>query len=401
MADSNTQLHWTDEQWNKVRQVVYEEARKARVAGNFLPLYGPLDPDATYVTQESLVEPYNANDQGKRVAGFTVTDTRVLKLTTLQVKVYLKGAQVADPELTSALIAFRRAANIVARFEDEIIFVGQPDSGTRPSVMETIAGQVLRKQTQIGEVIGGERTDGLLASESGGLPTKSRHIVSVDPKKKTFASYGEALVSAISQAIADLEAKHHLGPFACVLGQQYFTEVQTPERSSMVLPQDRILPFLGGGTLVRTSTLPDDVGLVIALGGEPIDLVVGTDISVKFLQVTLDPWFVFRVYEKIVLRIKQPEAIAILSIPPTAITGAGPQAPGLQAPGPQAPGPQAPGPQAPGPQAPGPQAQGPQAQGPQAQGPQAQGPQAQGPQAQGPQAQGPQAQGNRRRRRQG
>ena len=40
------QLQWTDEQWNKVRQVVYEEARKARVAGNFLPLYGPLEPDA-------------------------------------------------------------------------------------------------------------------------------------------------------------------------------------------------------------------------------------------------------------------------------------------------------------------------------------------------------------------
>ena len=54
MADSNMQLQWTDEQWNKVRQVVYEEARKARVAGNFLPLYGPLEPDARYVTEESL-----------------------------------------------------------------------------------------------------------------------------------------------------------------------------------------------------------------------------------------------------------------------------------------------------------------------------------------------------------
>jgi len=48
---------------------------------------------------------------------------------------------------------------------------------------------------------------------------------------------------------------------------------------------------------------------LIALGGEPIDLVVGTDISVNFLQVTEDPLFVFRVYEKIVLRIKQPTAI--------------------------------------------------------------------------------------------
>ena len=66
---------------------------------------------------------------------------------------------------------------------------------------------------------------------------------------------------------------------------------------------------------MRTSTLPDNIGLVIALGGEPVDLVVGTDISVKFLQVTLDPYFVFRVYEKIVLRVKQPAAIAVLCPP--------------------------------------------------------------------------------------
>ena len=55
MADSNMQLNWTDEQWNKVRQVVYEEARKARVAGNVLPLYGPLEPDARYIIRMRAV----------------------------------------------------------------------------------------------------------------------------------------------------------------------------------------------------------------------------------------------------------------------------------------------------------------------------------------------------------
>jgi len=280
MADSNVQLQWTDEQWNKVRQVVYEEARRARVAGSFLPLFGPLDPDATYVTRELLLDPTQT------LAGFSVDDTGVQKLSTLQVKIYLRGAQVADPELASALIAFRRAANIVARLEDKIIFRGQPAAGQPPS-------------PDIGEVVGGERTEGLL----DGQP---RHTIRVP------GTGGAALVTAVSQAIAALEQAHHLGPFACVLGNQYFNEVQTPQPNSLVLPQDRILPFLGGGALLRTSTLPDDRGLVIALGGQPIDLVVGTDISVNFLQVTLVPWFVFRVYEKIVLRIKQIPAIAVL-----------------------------------------------------------------------------------------
>jgi uncharacterized linocin/CFP29 family protein len=93
-----------------------------------------------------------------------------------------------------------------------------------------------------------------------------------------------------------------------VLGHEYFRAAHTPT-NSLVMPADRFLPFLGGGPLVRSSALPDEAGLLIALGGEPIDLVVATDISVNFLQVTLDPWFVFRVYEKTVLRIKQPKAI--------------------------------------------------------------------------------------------
>jgi len=48
------------------------------------------------------------------------------------------------------------------------------------------------------------------------------------------------------------------------------------------------------------------------LGGEPVDLVVATDICVSFLQATTDPYYVFRVSEKIVLRIKQPNAIVVL-----------------------------------------------------------------------------------------
>lgn len=121
---------------------------------------------------------------------------------------------------------------------------------------------------------------------------------------------GDAVVARVSDAIGRLEATAHLGPFACVLGHQYFTAVQTPRNG--VLPQDQILPFLGGGPLLRSSVVPQDCGLVIALAGAPIDLVVATDISVSFLQVTTDPYFVFRVYEKMVLRINQPDAIAVL-----------------------------------------------------------------------------------------
>jgi len=36
-------------------------------------------------------------------------------------------------------------------------------------------------------------------------------------------------------------------------------------------------------------------------------------VSLNFLQVTTDPMFVFRVFEKVVLRIKEPDAIEPLT----------------------------------------------------------------------------------------
>lgn len=334
MADGNMQLQWTDEQWNKVRQVVFEEARKARVAGSFLPLYGPLEPDARYVADELVTYggappslPSLPGVPAAALAGATVSidDLDTLRLTTLQVEVFLTGAQVADPQLSSALTAFRRAANIVARLEDEIVFNGQPAAGSRPPLRNTVAGLPPIDRVLIGDVIGGDPTDGLLGpAVNRGLPVArvpgpptqaTRSTRFIVRSASSGATTGNALVEMVSHAIGVLEGGYFLGPFACVLGHKYFTAVQTPQPGlSNVLPQDQILAFLGGAPLLRTSTLPEDVGLVIALGSEPVDLVVGTDISVKFLQATFEPRFVFRVYEKVVLRIKQSDAIAVLHI---------------------------------------------------------------------------------------
>ena len=49
--------------------------------------------------------------------------------------------------------------------------------------------------------------------------------------------------------------------------------------------------------------------MVVALGGAPVELVVATDVCVQFLQLTAVPEYLFRVCEKMVLRIKEPEAI--------------------------------------------------------------------------------------------
>jgi uncharacterized linocin/CFP29 family protein len=283
MTESNSQVPWSDEQWDLVKRAIQEEANRTRVAATFLPLFGPLPASADFVRKEEI----KIGDQ------ISIADTDTIKLPTLQVKVHLRGAQMADPELTSALAMFRRAANLLARLEDALIFNGQPAESEAP-------GGGPRK---IWEVRGGQKSRGLLAD---------------GPPSVETAATGESLVAAVSKAIGELEANGHFGPFAVALGQGLFLAAQTPNDKSLVLPQDRIIPFLGGGgSLVRSSTLPPDKGVVVALGGAPVELVIATDVSLNFLQVAPDPMFVFRVYEKMVLRIKESDAIIAL-IPPAA-----------------------------------------------------------------------------------
>jgi len=222
--------------------------------------------------------------------------------------------------MRSVLALFRRAANMLARLEDDIVFNGQVGANEGPH-----RGQ----HPQICEVQGGAESDGLLYTGA-----KNKKLVTAAPVPAAPAapapaapppSRGELLVTAVSEAIGDLERDGHLGPFAVVLDQRFFADVQTPNNGTLVLPQDRIIPFLGGGPLLRSSTLPVKSGVVVALGGAPVELVVATDMSVGFLQVTTEPMFVFRVFEKLVLRIKQPGAIIAVVPPESAVWSVSPR----------------------------------------------------------------------------
>jgi uncharacterized linocin/CFP29 family protein len=275
---NNSQVPWTEEQWARVNQAIQEAAQNARVAAGFLPLYGPLPPDTDFVRWGDI--PYTPP--------LRIDDTTVIQLATLQMRVVLRGAQLADPELGSVLSLFRRAANVIARLEDALIFNGRHDPPPLPA-----------RSADVGE--------DYLGQDATGLIDRAHYV---GPP----ATNGVTLVDAIAAAIARLEDDGHFGPFAVALGHDLFMSAQTPTAPMpYVIPQDRIIPFLRGGSLVRSSVLPDDKGVVVALGGEPVQLVVATDISLQFLQVTLDPYFVFRVYEKVALRIKGQHAIALLA----------------------------------------------------------------------------------------
>jgi uncharacterized linocin/CFP29 family protein len=122
-------------------------------------------------------------------------------------------------------------------------------------------------------------------------------------------------VKEVVEAIGTLERRSHPGPFVCVLGDDVFAEAHRPREKSMVLPADRIAPMLKG-SLFRCGRVDKQTGIVVSLGGSDIDIVVATAPRAQFLQVTENAKYLFRVYEKFRLRIKDPEAVKFLNLPP-------------------------------------------------------------------------------------
>ncbi|WOJ91210.1 family 1 encapsulin nanocompartment shell protein [Methylocapsa polymorpha] len=299
----------TDDQWEKIRQIVHDDALRAREAASFLPLYGPLPGSTVTVPQDRLsFEPLPDGLSGEAspsaATGATqqymrVDDYDQLRIATVAVNVYLKNHMIADPELAAASVLFSRAAKIVARVEDSIIFNGWPSN--------------LQHVRPVYTITGANSYDGLVSHARESSP----QIDDANP-----GVFGPDVFRAVVSAIADLERRGYYKPYACVLANDLFTEINRPIQNSMVLPAESIPPFLDG-PLLRSSSLQLGKGLVISLQGNPVEIVVPNDISVRYLQGMLDGQHAFRIAQRFVLRVKDWDAVALIQrkAPPSGIAG--------------------------------------------------------------------------------
>lgn len=312
-GETVAQLNWTETQWDRVNSAITEEFTKASVAGAFLPCYGPLEGGSETVQKELLS--YDADG-----ASIKIRTDENYTLWNLRVHVALSQQQVLEESLSSAMLAFRRAATRLAKAEDYIVFCGHsrlepdtpPASAVRP-ILKGVAPEGLLAMvasggpeaiglTEEGTNYGGKRKPGV---RNGTLfdPAGTR---GAPPPLLT----GPLLAGAVAHAIVALEGTAHSGPYACVLGNKLFVTAHTPYEDSSVLPSQQITPLLERGPLLRSSNIQEDIGLVVALGGENIDIVVATPPRAQFLQITADAKYLFRVYERFVLRIKEATALS-------------------------------------------------------------------------------------------
>jgi uncharacterized linocin/CFP29 family protein len=312
MPADAAELPWTDEQWAAVQRIVQETASKARVASSFLPLVGPLPPGQASVPALWMKEGPTDGLRGEAPERLEINDAETLALATISCKVYLTTQQAQDPELASAHQMLRRAADIIGRVEDAIVFRGQPGPHEWPTQDRSKKKADPLVLPKIYGVQGGDKYPALL--DESGLPAgvAPPFYAEKDLEKQNDEYTGASLIDAIVSAVQTLERNGHHGPFACVLGRALYDAANTPDTGSLVLPSDRFTPFLEGGPLRRSSLVDPDDGIVVSLAGSPIDLVVASDVHVNFLQLSLEPRYVLRVSERVVLRMKQPTAICHL-----------------------------------------------------------------------------------------
>jgi uncharacterized linocin/CFP29 family protein len=309
MHSDLVELGWTEDHWNRISGAVTEEAQKARVAAQMLPLVGPEDPTTVAVPSFKLNTRKNPAMAPRRTAQdrLTVNSDPTLYLTTIAVNVPLRTREAADPQLEAALVLFRRAANYIARIEDALVFNGRPARNALPAF--GVAGI-----PAVVQVTGDGTVPGILPFIG---PAGGRTLINIGAA--LGATLGDRLVTSIIQAINQLDAQGQLGPYSCALSPRLFEAVCTPN-SNLVLPRDRILPFLQG-PLLRSSAIfqgppvPQPFmawGVVLATSGNPVEIVVASDLHLRFLQTTEEPRLIFRVSERVAIRIKEPKAIALL-----------------------------------------------------------------------------------------
>jgi len=273
------ELNWSDTQWQKVKDCVTEGFSKASVASAFLPMYGPLPGSAEIVRNKRLSQDNSKPPTIRLDSDHPDVNVKLINVT---VRVELSSEDVADDTLSDALLAFRRGANILALEQDRIVFEG---FGQTPRANDSVF--------VVGEV---DPQRGL-----ADLPARRRFFGLDIPPAGT--SLGQVVVSAIVRAISKLEENMHPGPFACVLGNELFEAVHDPT-AALVLAADRVTPLLKGGPLLRSGKMASRAGLVVSLAGNAVDIVVGTPPTVQFLQRKEDAKFLFRVYERFALRIR-------------------------------------------------------------------------------------------------
>jgi uncharacterized linocin/CFP29 family protein len=287
MSNVTDALGWDSIVWDPIQKAVHDEAQRSKIGQQILPIYGPLGNTCT-VPSDITSTDNNGN-------GFIVNEGNPLSLIEISVKFALTNTQVQEEKtLSTAVTLATKAANILSKIEDQIIFQGP---GPTPKELKDVVEIAIPR--------GNNGQGGLLGDDKD----KSRTIP-VKPISGATASYGENTFSAVAEGIAQLQGEGHYGAYALVLNFDQYADTFAPLKDTLATPSDRIKPLVDKG-FYGTSAVPKKRGVVVSLAGDSMDLAVGIDTKAQFRSPSSTDSTLsnFRVFNRIVLRLKDSSAV--------------------------------------------------------------------------------------------
>jgi len=271
-------LEWSPEVWTRIDQAVHDEAKRTKVAAKFLPLYMAM-PGAFIVPADTttVVQP------------LTIDEAAITPLVEILVEFALTPQQYErEPAIMTAVTLATRATNLLSQAEDLLLFQG--NQGLKDDVF---------KKNQVRHQSG----------DSGkGLLNVAKQIIDVPPLTAGVKKWGELTFEKVAEGYAALQNNGHYGPYALVLHTIPYADTYAPLASTLIMPADRIKPLVTAG-FYGTGTLSDLTGVLVSLGGNTMDLVVGMDTITAFMQEDPQGRYLFRVYERFALRLKDESAV--------------------------------------------------------------------------------------------
>ncbi len=294
---NNLPENWTQDIWDEINKAVKAEAGKVRISQKVFPTV-EFDDNPTQIIND-VIDFRNLSIREGDTKPF-VEIYQEFPLTSTQVK--------QEATIKTCKTLARMAAKALALAEDTIIFQGKDGSlpGNVDSTNLASAGAGL-----LGEAI--HDTD----DKDPNKVSKPRYVKLADSDK---VDYGAGTFSAVTEGLSLLVAKGQAPPYALFLPTRAYADTYSPPGDeSLVTTADRIKPLVEGG-FYGTGTLPEERGLLVALGGEPTTLFVGREIVTEFVRMEGSEYF-FRVVERVQFVARDPRAFVLIEFEPIAGKG--------------------------------------------------------------------------------
>jgi len=127
------------------------------------------------------------------------------------------------------------------------------------------------------------------------------------------------ILAAVAGGIAALNGRAQTGPYALFLSPDRYAQSFAPPANFLRAPGDQLNHVVTGGFYMVNSLAlvppPNDIGILVSLGGEPAKIILGTDAITAFTYTDGGGNYHFRVFERIQLVVRDGRAFQILQYP--------------------------------------------------------------------------------------